>query len=229
MNDVNYWSALVAGIITFFLPCILPLLPVYFGYLAGEAITNLDSNKIKTRLMINAVGFVLGITLLNVMLGFGARAITKPLMAYQGYLRAIGGVIMILFGAYFVSGFKWMFFERERKIRYNNYSPSFIKSFILGITFSFGWSPCYAPIVGNILIISSFEHNYFRAGTLMLVYSLGFGTMFLLSAFLAGLFVKNSKKIYPYLNIIKRVAGVIMIIMGLLLLTNRLSLLNINY
>jgi len=228
MNDVNYLSALVSGIITFFLPCILPLLPVYFGYLAGEAITNLDNSKIKIRLMTNALGFVLGITLLNVLLGFGARAITKPLLEYQDILRAIGGIIMILFGVYFAAGLKWMFFERERKIRYHNYSPSFIKSFILGITFSFGWSPCYAPIVGNILIISSFEHNYFRAGTLMLVYSLGFGTMFLLSAFLAGVFVKNSKKIYPYLNTIKRVAGIIMIVMGILLLTDQLSILNMN-
>lgn len=225
--SVSYSIALVSGLLSFFSPCILPLLPLYFGYLAGEATININNTKIKRKLIINAVGFVLGISLLNVLLGFGARAFTQVLMNYKDILRIIGGVLMILFGLYFISGMKLLYFEKERKVHYKNYTPSFLKSFILGIAFNFGWTPCNGPIIASILIVSSFEQDYLRAGTLMLVYSLGFSVMFLLSAILVGLFIERVKKIYKYLNIIKRISGTIMIIMGILLITNLISIINL--
>lgn len=224
--DMNYLIAGLYGVLSFFSPCILPLLPVYFGYLTGDAIENIEDTKIKRKLLYNALGFSIGISLLNILLGFGARAIATPLMSYGNVLRILGGLLMLFFGIYFILDKKLMFFEREKKIQYKKYSPSFLKSFILGITFSFGWTPCNGPIIASILIISSFEKNYFKAGTLMLVYSLGFTIMFMLSAFFIGLFLKKSKRLYPYLNIIKKFAGIIMIIMGILLFTDRLSLLN---
>lgn len=228
MNNVNYLVAALYGILSFFSPCILPLLPVYFGYLTGDAIDNIGDNKIKRKLLYNALGFSLGISLLNILLGFGAKAITTPLMSYGNELRIFGAILMLFFGVYFALDIKLLFFEREKKIQYKKYSPSFLKSFLLGITFSFGWTPCNGPIIASILIISSFEKNYFKAGTLMMVYSLGFTIMFMLSALFIGLFLKKAKKIYPYLNTIKRFSGVIMIIMGILLLTNKLALLNLN-
>lgn len=228
MDGVNYGIALLYGLLSFFSPCILPLLPVYFGYLAGEAITNIDNSKVKRKLMINAIGFVLGISLLNVLLGFGVKAITQTLISYGDILRIFGGILMILFGIYFVSGMKLIYFEKERKFKYKNYTPSFIKSFVLGIAFNFGWTPCNGPIIASILIISSFEQDYFRAGTLMLVYSIGFSVMFLISALLVGIFIKKAKKIYPYLDIIKRISGLIMVVMGILLITNLVSIVNLN-
>jgi cytochrome c-type biogenesis protein len=225
--SVSYSIALFTGLLSFFSPCILPLLPVYFGYLTGEAATNINNPKIKRRLIINAVGFVLGISLLNVLLGFGAKAFTKVLIDYGDVLRIIGGILMIAFGFYFVSGMKWLYLEKERKVQYKNYTPTFLKSFILGIAFNFGWTPCNGPIIASILIVSSFEQDYLRAGTLMLIYSLGFSMMFLVSAILIGLFIEKVKRIYPYLNTIKRISGVVMIIMGTLLITNLISRLNI--
>lgn len=225
-SEVTYALAFFYGLLSFFTPCILPLLPVYFGYLAGEAINNLEDKKIKRKLMTNAIGFAIGITLLNVLLGFGVKAISTPLMRYGGTLRIIGGSLMVLFGLYFIFGFSFLFIEKERKIQYKKYSPNFIKSFLLGITFSFGWTPCNGPILASILIIASFEQNYLKAGTLMLVYSLGFAIMFLLSAFLVGLFVKKVKKIYSYFLVIKKIAGAVMIIMGILLIANKMSLFN---
>lgn len=226
--NVSYSIALVAGLLSFFSPCILPLLPVYFGYLAGEATANMVENKkIKRKLILNALGFVMGISLLNVLLGFGAKAMTQVLMDYSDLLRIIGGILMILFGLYFISGIKLFYLEKEKKVQYKNYTPSFLKSFVLGIAFNFGWTPCNGPIIASILIVSSFEQDYLRAGTLMLVYSLGFAVMFLISAVLVGLFIEKVKKIYPYLNTIKRLSGAIMILMGILLITNLLSVINL--
>lgn len=227
MDIAKYALAFWSGLISFFLPCILPLLPVYFGYLAGEAITNLEDVKIKKRLMLNALGFVLGITFLNIVLGFGVKAISDFLVEYSDLMRIFGGILMLLFGIYFIVGMKWLFMEKERKVKLKNYSPNFIKSFLLGITFSFGWTPCTGPILTSISFMASFEKDYLKAGTLMLSYSIGFSIMFLLSAFLVGTFIKKVKKIYPYLDRIKQVAGLLMIIMGILLLFNQTSIFNI--
>lgn len=230
-TDVSIITAFIYGLLSFFTPCILPMLPVYFGYLTGDAIDKVNQTQIKKKLMINAIGFVIGISLYNMLLGFGFGAVTSSLAKYSDWLRYIGGGVMILFGIYFIFDIKWMLFERERTIRdksskkkaNKNLSPSFLKSFLLGITFSFGWTPCNGPILASILIIASFEQDYLRSGGLMLVYSAGFAIMFLLSALLVGVFVKKANRLYKYFGVFKKVAGVIMVAMGILLITNNLN------
>jgi cytochrome c biogenesis protein CcdA len=221
--DLTYFVAFGYGLLAFFTPCILPLLPVYFGYLAGDAITNIEDKKMNKKLLINALGFVLGITLLNVLLGFGFTTLTTSMAKAGDIFRYIGGSIMILFGLYFILNIKWFFFERERKVQMKSYSPSFLKSFLLGITFSFGWTPCNGPIIASILMIASFQGDYLRSGSLMLVYSAGFAVVFLLSALLVGVFVKKVNVIYKYFGIIKKIAGLLMIAMGILLILNKLT------
>lgn len=227
MGEVSYIVAFTSGLLAFFTPCVLPLLPVYFGYLAGEAMTSLGSQKVHKRLLLNAFAFVLGITSLNIMLGFGAKAASDLLIRYSDGLRIFGGLLLILFGIYFIFGLSMNFMEREHRVQYKNYTPSFIKSFLLGITFSFGWTPCNGPIIATILMMASFQQNYVGAGTLMLVYSFGFGIMFLLSALLVGVFVDKVKVIYKYFKHIKIGAGVIMILMGLLLLMDKMYWLSV--
>lgn len=222
MGEVSYIVALTTGLLSFFTPCILPLLPVYFGYLAGEAMTSLEDQKVHRRLLINATAFVIGLTFLNVMLGFGAKAASDLLIRYSDGLRIFGGLLLIAFGLYFIFGISLGFMERQHKIQYKTYTPSFIKSFLLGITFSFGWTPCNGPIIATILMMASFQKNYFGAGTLMLVYSLGFSAMFLLSALLVGVFIKRVKGIYKYFKQIKIGAGIIIVLMGILLLMDKM-------
>jgi len=226
-THITYYIAFGYGLLSFFTPCILPLLPVYFGYLAGDAVTSFENKKINKKLVINALGFVLGITLLNVLLGFGFRSLTTIISRYSDVFRYVGGGLMILFGLYFILGIRWLFVEKERKVQFKSYSPSFIKSFVLGITFSFGWTPCNGPIIGSILMIASFEANYMRAGTMMLVYSAGFAVMFLLSAVLVGVFVSKVNKVYKYFGVIKKISGIIMIGMGILLIFNKLVWLSV--
>lgn len=227
MGDVSYYMAFTTGLLSFFTPCILPLLPVYFGYLAGEAMTSLEDNKIHKRLVVNAIAFVLGISVVNIMLGFGAKALSNLLIRYAGPFRVGGGILLILFGIYFIVGLRFGFMEREAKIQYKSYSPSFLKSFALGFTFSFAWTPCNGPIIASILFMASFKADYLAAGSLMLVYSLGFAILFVLSAVLVSFFVSKVKSVYKYFKYIKWAAGIIMILMGILMITNRVSLLAI--
>lgn len=231
MEEVSYFVALTAGLLSFFTPCILPLLPMYFGYLTGEVATSGDraSHVVRRTLLINAFAFVLGLTLLNILLGFGAKAASSVLFRYTEQLRVVGGILMMLFGVYFIFGLKVGFLERERKIQYKGYTPGFFKSLILGITFSFGWTPCNGPIVATIFMMASFQQDYMAAGTLMLVYSLGFGLMFLLSALMMGYFLEHVKGVYKHFGKIKIGAGLIMMAMGLLMLLDKMHWLNFGY
>lgn len=222
MGDASYLVAFGSGITSFFLPCILPLLPVYFGYLAGEAMNNLDGQKIHRRLIINAFAFVMGLTTLNLLLGFGVKAASDLLMRYQDYLRIAGGLLILFFGIYFIFGFSIGFLEREHRIQYRSYAPTFLKSYLLGITFSFGWTPCAAPIIATILMMASFQKDYMGAGTLMIAYSLGFAVMFLLSAILVSMFVTRIRAVYKYFKYTKIGAGMIMVVMGILMLADKM-------
>ena len=226
MGEVSYAVAFTSGLLSFFTPCILPLLPVYFGFLTGEAMESLQEKKVHRRLMVNTAAFVLGLTFLNLLLGFGAKAASDMLMRYGNGLRIAGGLLLIFFGVYFIFGMRIGFMEREHRIQYRGYTPGVLRSFVLGITFSFGWTPCNGSIITMILMMASFQNDYLGAGTLMIVYSLGFGIMFLVSALLVGVFVERLKGVYRHFGKIKVAAGLIMIAMGGLMLADRMYLLS---
>ncbi len=221
MGDVSYFTAFAHGFLTFFSPCVIPLLPLYFSYLAGEALHVDNDKKVRAKLIVNSIGFILGLSLLNLMIGFGAKFLSDYLIRNKDIIRIVGGILIIAFGLYFVSGMKIPFLEKDRKYVYTKYSPNFLKSLLLGFTFSLGWSACNGPIVASITLIASFQQDYLKAGTLMLVYSAGFSILFLLSAALAGTFVNKANKLKPYLGVIKVVSGVILIIMGILMLADK--------
>jgi len=227
MSNVTVYAAFINGLITFFSPCVLPLLPLYFSYLAGEALTIDNHKKVRTKLLVNSFGFVLGLSMLNLLIGFGAKFLSDYLLMNKDIIRITGGVIMILFGVYFASGFKIPFLEKDRKYVYTKYSPNFIKSLILGFTFSLGWSACNGPIVASITLIASFQKDFIRAGGLMLIYSLGFAVPFFISAILAGTMVSRMKSLNKYMGIIKAISGAILVIMGILMLMNKIYIINV--
>ncbi|MCT4544783.1 MAG: cytochrome c biogenesis CcdA family protein [Vallitalea sp.] len=224
-SDLTLWVAIFNGFLSFFTPCVLPLLPLYFSYLAGTSIKDIENNiDVQKTMFINSIAFVLGLSILNITLGFGAKVINTTLVQYEDIIRKAGGILIIVFGLYFLGLFDIKLFNKQKRFEYNNYSPSFLKSLILGITFSFGWTPCNGPIIGTILFLASFEKNYFKAGGMMLIYSIGFAIPFLISVFLVSKFINNYKKIYKHFNKIKIIAGLLMIIMGIMLFTDTLSL-----
>jgi cytochrome c-type biogenesis protein len=228
MFNISSYTAFINGVITFFSPCVLPLLPLYFSYLAGEAVTTNQHQSKKIRLFVNTIGFILGISMLNLLIGFGAKLIADYLIQSKEVIRIFGGVFMIMFGLYFISGKTIALFEKEKKFVMTKYSPTFIKSTLLGFTFSLGWSACNGPIVASISLIASFQKDYLRAGGLMLVYSAGFAIPFLIAALLAGFFIEHFKMITQHVNKIKIVSGLVLIMMGLLMLFDKVQWLTVS-
>ncbi len=220
MAQVGYLTAFTNGFLSFFLPCVLPMLPLYYSYLVGETLTAANHKRLKAKLMINSFAFSLGLTLMNVFLGFGVYALTSFLIEYRWVVRSVGGIIMIAFGVYFLFDRAFIpFMEKDYRHIYRLVKPTMIGSFLLGFTFSLGWSACNGPIIASITMIASFQRDYIRAGFLMLAYSAGFSVMFLVSALLFGLFAKRLTGMKKLMTRMKQIAGVILIVMGILLMT----------
>lgn len=203
----------VAGLLSFFSPCIFPLLPVYIGMLS----TSGKKSIIKT------VVFVIGLSTSFVLLGFGAGSIGSFLMSKT--FRVISGVIVIIFGIIQMEIVKIPFLERTKLVDIKGKeNDSIWRAFLLGFTFSLGWTPCVGPILASILFISSGGGNPYYGVLMMFIYVLGLATPFVILSLSSKYVLAKVSAIKKHLGIMKKIGGLLIIIMGILLLTDKLSI-----
>ena len=203
----------VAGLLSFFSPCIFPLFPVYIGMLS----TSGKKSIIKT------VVFVIGLSTSFVLLGFGAGSIGSFLMSKT--FRIISGVIVIIFGIIQMEIVKIPFLERTKLVDIKGKeNDSIWGAFLLGFTFSLGWTPCVGPILASILFISSGGGNPYYGALMMFIYVLGLATPFVILSLSSKYVLAKVSAIKKHLGIMKKIGGLLIIIMGILLLTDKLSI-----
>ena len=203
----------VAGLLSFFSPCIFPLLPVYIGMLS----TSGKKSIIKT------VVFVIGLSTSFVLLGFGAGSIGSFLMSK--IFRVISGVVVIIFGIIQMEILKIPFLERTKLVDIKGKENNSIwGAFLLGFTFSLGWTPCVGPILASILFISSGGGNPYYGALMMSIYVLGLATPFVILSLSSKYVLAKVSAIKKHLGIMKKIGGLLIIIMGILLLTDKLSI-----
>lgn len=224
MFEVSYFYALIAGTLSFVSPCVLPLVPLYLTYLAGVSLKQLDdkgefTKGIRARLVLSSAAFVLGFTIVFVMLGLSIGLIGEFLSEYQFIIGKILGVLIIIFGLHFLGIFRIGFLYKEARFETSNKSASPMVSFIMGLAFAFGWTPCVGPILASILAIAS-SGGTTQGTILLLVYSIGIGIPFMLAAFFAPEFMGWLKKFRRHLSVVEKIIGVLLIFVGLLFLNN---------
>lgn len=203
----------VAGLLSFFSPCIFPLLPVYIGMLS----TSGKKSIIKT------VVFVIGLSTSFVLLGFGAGSIGSFLISKT--FRIISGVVVIIFGIIQMEILKIPFLERTKLVDIKGKeNDSIWGAFLLGFTFSLGWTPCVGPILASILFISSGGGNPYYGALMMFIYVLGLATPFVILSLSSKYVLTKVSAIKKHLGIMKKIGGLLIIIMGILLLTDKLSI-----
>ncbi|MBW7455410.1 cytochrome c biogenesis CcdA family protein [Paenibacillus sepulcri] len=228
-EQVFIGSVFIAGLLSFFSPCILPLLPVYIAQLGG-AVPGNDMNEVKwgklrihPLLIGNTLFFILGISFVFVLLGFGAGALGS--IINTSWFIVICGIIVIVFGIFQTGVIKLLFMQREKKLTLGRSGKKgFAASFLLGFTFSFGWTPCIGPILAAVLSLSASEGSSALGGGYMLIYALGLAIPFLVLSVFSDLLIGRLRSLNKHMPMLKVVSGILLIVMGVLLMTNKLNM-----
>jgi cytochrome c-type biogenesis protein len=221
---ISFSFAFLAGLISFVSPCVLPLIPGYVSFICG---TTLDELNIKSKKFIlrKSLFFSLGFSLVFISLGATATFIGSFLL-YNTKILSIGsGLIIIFLGSYLLEIIKINFLNKSFGNFNIRYSDNFLFPFIVGIGFGFGWTPCIGPILGSILAFASMENSIYKGISLLSFYSLGLAVPFIISGLLIKKFLIFSKNTKKYLNKIKKISGIILILTGILIITGRLQIL----
>jgi cytochrome c-type biogenesis protein len=225
--------AFVAGLLTFLAPCTLPLVPGYLGFISGVSLSDINnpeaSARMRRKVFLNGVMYVLGFTFIFVLLGslFGLGG--AALIQYRIILARIGGIFVIIFGLYMMHVLKFGWLEKllggEHRFNFTrNLRPGHpTSSFIFGATFAFGWTPCIGPILGTVLLLASTSGTLIQGAILLLIFSAGLAIPFLLIALAIGWASKHLQALNKYLEVISVVGGVFLVLIGVLLLTDQFA------
>ena len=229
MVDLTIPAVLFAGFISFISPCVLPLVPPYLCYLAGttfeQVIARESAAIVARREVAAALLFVAGFTTVFVALGAGASAIGGILRAYSDVLAMVAGIAIILMGLHFLGVFRLPFLNTTARMEVDK-PVGLWGAYAMGLAFAFGWTPCIGPILGGILTLAGASGTLAQGVGLLGVYSLGLAVPFLLAALLLGPFMAFSKGFRRYLPWVERVAGVILVVAGVLMVTGTYTALN---
>lgn len=217
-------ASFLAGIATFISPCVFPMIPAYISFITGASLADLKGGKVPLRhSLVNAVLFILGFGVVFTLLGLSASYLGNILMRHRDLIRQIGGVIVIVFGLHLTGLLKIKMLYMERRIQLQETPAGFAGSFLIGVAFAVGWTPCVGPILSSILILASAQETVMQGTLLLIVYSLGLGVPFLLTSLFINWALRFFVKVKQYYHAIEIVSGVILISIGLLLLTNSLQ------
>ena len=218
--------AFLAGILSFLSPCVLPLVPSYVSYITGVSFENLTSTEDRKRIrfltLTNSLAFVSGFSVVFISLGASSSFVGHLLYKYQDWIRIIGGILVIIFGLFISGILKLDFLIRERKFHPQGKPSGYFGSFIIGMTFAAAWTPCIGPILGTILLYAASEGSASYGLKLLFFYSLGLALPFLLSSLAINTFLSYSKIIYRFMRPIMLLSGLLLIIFGILLLSNKI-------
>ncbi len=225
-DNITIFAAFFAGLLSFISPCVLPLIPVYLGYLSGSTITGPEPPARKV-VFSHALLFVGGFTLVFVTLGAFAGLLGTALFQLTEYMVWVGGVLLIIFGLHVLGIITIPIFNQQKRLEYGQgQSPSYVRSGLVGMTFAAGWTPCIGPILGAILTLGFGAQDIGRATFFLFVYSMGLAIPFLVTAWMLSAATTRLKKLNRFLPLIERVSGAFIILVGVLLLTGTFTWLN---
>lgn len=214
---MQYFVSFLEGIITFISPCLLPMLPIYISYFAGNNENNNRNNKGNRRIIKNALGFILGFTLIFVSMGALAGVFGRILNEYKTIVNIVTGLIVIFFGLNFLGVFKINFFKGTKFSGTDNLG--FFSSLLFGVVFSIGWTPCVGAFLGSALMLAASQGNVTEGIVMLLSYSLGLGIPFFLSAILIDRLKNAFSFIKSHYGIIVKICGSLLVAVGLLMAT----------
>ncbi len=226
MPQISLVAAFMAGFLSFLSPCVLPLIPAYISFVAGISAKELessDSKKTKSvfNITTNCLFFVIGLSTVFILLGASASAFGGFLLQNRRLLEILAGIIVILFGLHLTHILRFKVLEYEKRVHLKHKPRGIIGSFLVGMAFALGWTPCIGPILGGILTYAATQETIYQGMLLLALYSLGLGIPFIITGLTVNSFFLWFDKIKKHLLLIERISGVFLILVGILMLTNR--------
>lgn len=231
MLDMSYLGAALAGLLSFFTPCILPMVPFYLCYMAGISMAELRSDGAiplgaQRRLVISAVFFALGVTSIFMLLGLGATEIGQTFGQWKQPLSYVAAAVLFLFGLHFLGILRIPFLYREARIEAKTEPTTILGAYVMGLAFGFGWTPCVGPALASILMIASGMGDLWRGTLLLAVYGLGMTAPFIVAAFFARPFLGWMQRNRKYMGHVEKVMGGMLILFAVLIATNSVNIIS---
>ncbi|MDQ1330939.1 MAG: Cytochrome c biosis protein CcdA [Thermodesulfobacteriota bacterium] len=224
-ETISYSAAFIAGLVSFFSPCIFPLIPGYFTFITGFSLDQLTGEydaRIRKKVLFSTASYVLGFSSVFILMGASASFLGSIVFEYREIIRVAGGLVVILLGIHLTGIIRIRSLEFEKRIQVRNKPLNYIGAYLVGTAFGAGWSPCIGPLLGSILIYAGSRETVYEGVLLLTSYSAGLAVPFIIiSVFINYLviFIKQVTFTMKYINVS---AGILLVVIGLLLVTNRL-------
>src|SRR5262245_30856881 len=219
MRNVSVLVAFSAGIFSFLSPCVLPLFPSYLSFITGMSLEDLQDvdgrdGAGRGRVLGHSLAFVLGFSMVFVALGASFSALGQALIDYRDVIRQLGGALIIVFGLYTIGLLRLSWLGRSRALTLRSKPAGLLGSWLVGVTFAIGWTPCVGPILGSILSLAGTAETVGTGVTLLGAYSAGLALPFVVSSLALGAFLATFRRYRPWIPVVERTAGVLLVIVG---------------
>jgi len=229
MLDMSFAGAALAGLLSFFTPCILPMVPFYLCYMAGISMSELQGDGeiapgAQKRLVLSSICFALGVTTIFVLLGLGATALGQAFAQWKEPLSYVAAMVLAIFGLHFLGILRIPLLYREARLESSAEPTTIVGAYVMGLAFGFGWTPCVGPALASILMIASGMGDLWRGGLLLAVYGISMTAPFIVAALFAKPFLAWMQRNRRYLPIVEKVMGAMLLIFAILIATNAVNL-----
>ena len=226
-ENLTYSAALFAGLLSFFSPCILPLIPAYFSFITGLSLDELTENKAETRrkVILSTLFYVAGFSFIFILFGASASFLGGIASRYSWIVRYLGGGIVIVFGLHLLGIINIKALNFDKRLHVHGKPLHLMGTFVIGMAFGAGWSPCIGPMLGSILIVAGNQDTVLSGILLLAVYSAGLALPFLILSFFIHSILDIMKRATKLINIINKISGIFLIVIGLLLIFDKFRLL----
>lgn len=229
MLDISFAGAAFAGLLSFFTPCILPMVPFYLCYMAGISMSELRDDAgispgAQRRLILSSIFFAAGVTTIFVLLGMGATAVGRAFADYLDALKWVAVIILTVFGLHFLGVIRIGLLYREAKLESSAEPTTVFGAYVMGLAFGFGWTPCVGPALASILMIASGMGDIGRGGLLLLVYGIGMTAPFVVAALFSGPFLRWTARHRAKLQYVEKLMGVMLILFAILIATDTVNM-----
>jgi cytochrome c-type biogenesis protein len=228
LTEITYFGALVAGILSFASPCVLPLIPAYISFLGGASMDQLTAKDgvdkaTARRIFYAALAFVLGFSTVFISLGATATAVSGVLARNSILLGQIAGVVIVIFGLHFMGVFRISFLNFEKRFNVQNKPAGVVGSYILGLAFAFGWTPCVGPILASVLMVAASGESVLYGTSLLAVYAAGLGIPFLIAALAVKPFMNFMKRFRQHMHKVEIAVGSLLVVTGVVIFTGDIN------